>query len=242
VLWQARADGGWDDTGRSFLEMNPATFRAKCRTNGEMGLIEKVGLETEAFQSRAEEDILIASATPTSYREYLARLFGFVLPSERSILSTPKIDSFVDVRRFQKHELLRRDLMALRMTPEQIGSLPLFSVPLFDTPEEALGWAYLIERSTLRHGELYRHLASVIPGEVAFASSYLKCYLGMPGEMWRSYGHALEVFAGDLQQSTRVLDSAKAAFRCYRAWQFMHDQLEVVATYRRHLAARSNGR
>jgi heme oxygenase len=194
-----------------------------------MGLIDQLGAKLEAFHAATDEEVLFGAVTPAGYRGYLTRMYGFVCPVERSIQSTLGVERYVDVRRFQKHELLRRDLVTLRMPPPQIDKLPFCSVPLFDTPEEAFGWAYLIERSTLRHGELFRHLASTIPGEVAFASSYLKCYLGMVGEMWRSMGHVLEAFESDRNRSERVIEAARAAIRCYQSWRFLHDQREGPA-------------
>lgn len=191
-----------------------------------MGLIDEVSRETEALHAVAGGVSLLAFPTSDAYRSYLVRLFGFVFPVERSILSTPRIERYVDIRRFHKHELLRRDLMALHMTYERIGNLPLCAVPALRTPEEALGWAYPIERSTLDHGDLFRRLASTIPGELAFASSYLKCYLGMLGEMWSDFGDALNAFARDLAKKERLIDSAKAAARCYRTWHFESDREE----------------
>jgi heme oxygenase len=194
-----------------------------------MSLLDQLGVKADEFHAASADDALLGAVTPVGYRSYLTRTYGFVRPIERAIQSTPGIERYTDVRRFQKHELLRRDLMTLRMTAEQIGALPLCSVPLFETPEEAFGWAHLIERSVLRHGELFRHLASTIPGEVAFASSYLKCYVGRVGEMWRSWGQTLGAFEGDRDSTERVIDAARAAARCYRSWRFLHGQREGVA-------------
>lgn len=126
------------------------------------------------------------AARSAGYRDYLRLTYSFVVPSERAILATPDIERHVDVRRFRKADLLRRDLTALRI----IDELPMCSVPIFELPEQALGWAYLLERSTLQHAALFRHIASTIPGEVAFASSYLKCRVGRVGDSRRHAGAA----------------------------------------------------
>lgn len=194
-----------------------------------MGLLDKLGVKLESLHAATDEDALLEAATPAGYRSYLTRMYGFVCPVERSIQSTLGLERYVDIRRFQKHELLRRDLMSLRMTAEQLNHLPFCSVPLFDGPEEAFGWAYLIERNTLRHGELFRQLALAIPGEVAFSSSYLKCYLGMVGEMWRSLGQALEAFEADHGRAERVFEAARAAFCCYQSWRTLHGQRDGLA-------------
>ncbi len=162
------------------------------------------------------------------YRSYLTRMYGFVLPVERSIQRTPDIGSYIDVRRCQKHELLRRDLTALRMTSQQIDAIALCPVPWFDTPEEALGWAYLIERNILHHGELFRRLASTNPGDAAFAASYLKCHDGVVGEMWRIFRHAKEVFQGERRDRLRT--ATKAAVRCYESWRLLHERRRGIAT------------
>jgi heme oxygenase len=93
------------------------------------------------------------------------------------------------------------------------------SIPWFDNIYDALGWAYVIERSTLNHPNLFRMLAAAIPGEIAFASSYLKCYFGAVGEMWRSFGEDLEAAISDAAQADRVIDAAKAGFRHHRRWR-----------------------
>jgi len=185
-----------------------------------MRLVDRLNQETAPSHQDVDERALRAPATPRSYQRFLIRTFGFVAPIERAITTTPKIEKYVDLRRFNKAELLRRDLLATRVTQAQIDSFPQCAVPLFNDPEEALGWAYFVERSTLAHNALFRYFASAIPGEVAFASTYLKCYFGSAGEMWRAFGETLEQIA--YQGETRVkvvIDAAKTAFRFYRSWQ-----------------------
>ena len=145
-------------------------------------------------------------------------------PVERAIAGVRGIDRVIDPRRFRKNDMLRIDLMASRFTAEAIDALPQCSVPAFDRPEEALAWAYPIERSTLGHTNLYRHLATKLPGEVAFASSYLKCYFGLVGESWRSYGDALDAVADSDIKAQRVVECARCAFRAWRSWRLAQDE------------------
>lgn len=176
-------------------------------------------LDAEAAASGMDVDAASRGpVTPQTFRQYLTRTFGFVAPVERSITTTPDIESSIDVRRFKKEELLRRDLAALRLTVQQINALPQCSVPLFNAVEEALGWAYVVERTTLAHQAIFQRFAMVIPGEVAFASLYLKCYLGSVGEMWQSFGEMLDLFARNAPAERRLLDAAKTAFHFYRRW------------------------
>lgn len=202
----------------------PVAYRLQL-TRGAMGIVEWIGHATAEFHDISDEDALrlLENATVDEYRRYLASMYGFVCPLERALASTPGIDRHVDPRKLQKHELLRRDLSTLHVSAEQIERLPRCAVPCFTCPEEALGWAYPLERSTLRHGDLFRHLASILPGEAAFASSYLKCYFGTLGAAWREFGRALEAFEHTAHRRQAMLDSARESFRRLRGWRFVRD-------------------
>jgi heme oxygenase len=183
-------------------------------------LIDLLDLETAPFHREVDNDLLENPVSPRGYQRYLARTYGFVAPIERSIITTPSIEQYTDLRRFTKEELLRRDLLALHYTTHQIDQLPQCSVPLFDTPAEALGWAYFIERSTLFHQALFRHVASCIPGDVAFASSYLKCYFGSVGEMWRGFADSLDMLVRDDEAARhQAIEGARTAFHFYQRWR-----------------------
>jgi heme oxygenase len=182
-------------------------------------------LETEGFHPAADEDILqlLGAATPADYKRFLTRTFGFVQPLEYAIERCPHIVEHADLRRFQKHQLLRRDLEGFHIGAEDLEGLPRCSVPRFNSVDEALGWAYVVERSTLSHGNLFRHLASIMPGEVIFTSSYLKCYFGAVGESWREFSDTLDAFATRPDRARRVIDAARSAFHAHRAWRRLHD-------------------
>lgn len=190
-----------------------------------MRLLDRLGAETEPFHADADEDVrrLLGPASADDYRRFLIRTYGFTCPVERSIASVPGIEQYLDPRRLRKHELLRRDLSGFHMKPDQISRIVQCPVPLIDSPQEALGWAYPIERAALGHSQLFHHLAAIMPGEVAFTSSYLKCYFGAVGEAWKSFGRALEVFADKPQHARRIVEAARAAYRCHRNWRLVVD-------------------
>lgn len=188
-------------------------------------LVEQLHAETQGFHADADADVMALlgpAAAAETYCEFLAGTYGFVSSVESAVRETRGVDALVDVRRFHKHELLRRDLRATHLSEQQIDALPRCTLPWFADVEEAMGWAYVVERSMLGHSNLFRHLATVLPGEMAFASSYLKCYFGAIGEMWRAFGDALERLS-EPQQARRVIEAAKAAFRTHRAWARRQD-------------------
>ena len=180
-------------------------------------LIDRLHRATAASHGAVDGAVLSRRVTARAYQRYLSRMYGFVAPVERSITTTPDIERFVDIRRFNKEELLRRDLIALQYTTKAINALPQCSIPLFSTAAEALGWAYFLERSTRSNNATYRALAAAIPGEIAFASSYIKCYFGAVGEMWTAFENALDLVP-DAETET-VIEAALAAFRAYDRWQ-----------------------
>lgn len=189
-----------------------------------MALLERLQAETNGFHDEADDDArrLFGRISVADYWRFLARTYGFVLPVEAAILAAPRVSDVVDVRRFHKHNLLRQDLLGLGMHSEEIEQLPRCTVPVLTSPDEALGWAFVIERSTLGHTKLFHHLATVMPGEVAFTSTYLKCYFGAVGEMWRSFGHALDGVIEPSRADT-VIEAATTAFRVLCSWRRNRD-------------------
>ncbi len=182
-------------------------------------LVDQLNLETLGSHADVDNAAFRIGPAVEDYRRYLIRTFGFVAPVERAINKTPSLAEYVDPRRFKKEELLRRDLAAVRLTTVQIDDLPLCPVPAFEDVYDALGWGYFTERSTLTHNTIFIQLASTIPGEIAFASSYVKCYAGSVGEMWRSFGESLDLAQRDgADKAQRVVDAAKHAFHAYKLW------------------------
>lgn len=196
-----------------------------------MRVIDRLSAETVSYHAEADADIraLLGAVTPADYRRFLIRTYGLTCPVERAVASVPGIERYVDPRRLRKHELLRRDLAGFRMTAEQVGRIPQCPVPLLDTPQQALGWLYPIERAALRHTQLFHHLAAAIPREVAFTSSYLKCYFGAVGAAWKGFGRALEAGGERPAQARRVVEAAREAFRHQLGWRRLADPLATKA-------------
>lgn len=179
-----------------------------------MAVIEQLALDTAQYHPVVDEDarrLLLQPSLP-DYRAFLERDYGFVRPLELALLATPGLDGVIDTRRFLRHELLRRDLLAVHTTPAQISALPTCAIPTFTTLPMALGWAYVVERSTLVHATLFRRLALVMPGELAFASDYLKRHYGDCGESWRAFASAVELVAATTLDARRLTDAARLAF------------------------------
>jgi heme oxygenase len=188
------------------------------------GLIDRLAEETRSLQEEAdgETDRLVSQGTLDAYRHLLVSTYGFVSPLERSLADTTGVDKFLDPRRLRKHLLLEHDLEVLGT--KDLRALPqCMSIPWFDNVFDALGWAYVIERATLNHPNVFRRLALALPGEVAFASSFLKCYFGAVGEMWRSFCEDISNAAREPEQEARLVEAARSGYRHYKRWRHTLD-------------------
>jgi heme oxygenase len=120
--------------------------------------------------------------------------------------------------------LIEDDLQTLGMKQVEIQSIPqCMWIPWFDAPWSALGWAYVVERATLEHPGLFRHVATVLPGEAAFSATYLKTYASSTHEMWQSFAQGLELASAIPQHLDLIVDGAQAAYRSFRRWRNTHD-------------------
>lgn len=196
-----------------------------------MRLLDRLDAETEPFHAEADGELrqLLGAVSAEDYRRFLIHTYGFTCPVERALASVPGIEQYLDPRRLRKHELLRRDLSGFHLTPDQISRIAQCPIPVLDSPQAALGWAYPLERAALAHSQLFHHLAAIIPGDVAFTSSYLKCYFGAVGDAWKSFGRALDAFADRPQHARRIVEAARAAYRCRRSWRLVIDPPAAAA-------------
>jgi heme oxygenase (biliverdin-IX-beta and delta-forming) len=189
-------------------------------------LHERLGRETDALHAEAEAELITLRglATSADYRRFVERTFGFVAPLEQSLWATPGLDRLVDMRRFRKHVMLRADLQGFGLKHDEIDALPCCEVPCFESPDIALGWAYIVERSALAHVSLFRHLASVMPGAVAYTATYLRAHQGAAGEHWRRFVAAIDAVATDADKADALITAAKVAFRARRRWRDVYEQ------------------
>jgi heme oxygenase len=190
------------------------------------GLIMLARLNEETRPDHAEADadldryLLSDAVTIDSYRLYLARLYGFLIPLEAAMFQTPRLGEFLDLRARAKSHLVVRDLHALGMTPMMIGALPQCdAVPVFHGVAAALGWMYVVERPLLASAVIKGHLGASLPREMRQAASYLACYEGRVGSAWRELGEAMDTLAVTSQMADRIIGAARDGFRCLRRWR-----------------------
>jgi heme oxygenase len=185
-------------------------------------MVERLTDETRVHHGEADFDIdaLFSNDVTTShYLVYLMRVYGFEAPLDSAISMTPKLELVLDLRARSRAGFLAQDLMALGVRPAEVTALPLcLAIPQFRSVAEAMGWLYVVERTTLAHNVIRRHLTTRFPLEMGVASAYLSSYEGIVGKRWQELGAALDHVARHPAVAERIVSAANDAFRCRRNW------------------------
>ena len=182
----------------------------------------RLNMETRAQHPDADAGWLELMSIDTTRPRYLYQLiatYGFEAPIESALALTPQMNRVLQLRHRARTGFIVQDLLTLGLTPSRIARLPQCSqiVPYRDT-YEALGWMYVLERATLLHDAIRRHLEARLPTVRAW--NYLSAYAGVAGARWAELGHALEEQRAGADQ---IIDAAQTAFECYRQWFTVHE-------------------
>jgi heme oxygenase (biliverdin-IX-beta and delta-forming) len=184
----------------------------------DLRMLVRLNEETQPHHAEADSDVdrylFRPNVTAEDYRTYLSRVYGFLVPLEAALAMAPGLEEVIDVRLRAKSALVVHDLMALGMNMQQVNELPQCqTIPAFRGPAAALGWMYVIERPLLASAVLRGHLATYLRAEMAYASSYLGCYAGQVGTVWRELGEAMDRVAYTSSVADLIVSSAHQAFR-----------------------------
>ena len=185
----------------------------------------RLNLETRAHHAPADAPWRALCQGGTTVEDYIAQListYGFEASIEAALAYTPGLRERIDLRARARAGLLARDLLTLGLTPHAVARLPqCFPLALFASPIEALGWLYVLERATLIHAGVRRHLATYMP-QVRHALDYLDAYRGIVGARWGDFGLALDRNVRSDRDRDTLVAAAHDAFRCLLDWQQGH--------------------
>lgn len=182
----------------------------------------RLALETKVHHAAADADrlALLEDTTAARYRAFLEAVYAFESRYEQALIQTPDLDPQI-LRRRLRAARAYDDLRALGAMPAELVALPRPAIPVLRSAAEALGWMYVVERNTLLHGLLRRHLARVLPEVMDRGGSYLAAYGETPGERYRDLGVELDNVARTAIPS-QLVDAAHVAFACQRLWFVTH--------------------
>jgi heme oxygenase len=186
----------------------------------ESWMLSRLNRETQNYHQVADGDrlaLLGVAADRTQYASFLTRVYGFEAPLEVALLMTDGLEQWLDLRDHARLRLLRADLQGLGVS--EPNQLPRCSTVMpFRHAAEALGWVYVVERNTLLHGVIERHLRGRLPEVVKAAGSYLAGQQRSNGLRLRDLGGAMDSIAKDAACAERIVSGAKAAFRVQHRW------------------------
>jgi heme oxygenase len=168
-------------------------------------------LEAMSGQTR----LLAPDFTLAEYRCALERMYGFYEPLGRA-LSAHEHATTWGARVAQRADLLRCDLLGLGSTAADVDGLARCTqLPLPDTPDRALGCAYVFEGSTLGGRVIFKHLARVFPQRADVPLSFFAGDGERTGDNWRCFCAALNGAAANVDE---VCAAACSAFDAMAAW------------------------
>lgn len=158
---------------------------------------------------------LVASATVDRYKRHLSDIYGFEAAFEAAIAYTPGLVQLTGRKPTTRAGLVATDLLNLGMTPLEIANLPQYAIAPFHHPAVALGWWYVVDKSTRTFSDWYERLAIQMPGCDAFA------YLGSMREAddhWMQLGRLLDRTVTTPELEAMVLEGANHAVQAERSW------------------------
>lgn len=186
----------------------------------------RLDVETRAYHPHADAPwmtLLSSDLRHEAYIRHLVLTYGFEAPVESVLMYTASLRHLVTAHERTRSGLLAQDLIALGLTPAQVTALPqCFSIVEFDDAAEALGWLYVIERTTMYHEAIRRHVVERLP-TARSATAYLSAAQHNAKGRWCGLAGALEELAS---AADRVIRGAEHAFRRLYDWHEtgLHDR------------------
>jgi heme oxygenase len=165
----------------------------------------------EALQPR----LLAGDITRAEYSRTLERMYGIYEPLGQALLAHDFAREW-GVRMAERTELLRRELLDLGLMQANLAGLTRCRrLPPLDTPDRALGCAYVFEGSTLGGRVICKHLSRVFADRAAVPLRFFAGDGARTADNWRRFCGVLNDAAGDVDE---VCAAACAAFDAMAAW------------------------
>jgi heme oxygenase (biliverdin-IX-beta and delta-forming) len=156
-------------------------------------------------------DLMCPNVRVPDYLGVLVRTYGVIAPFESACRYMPGLARIVDFKQLMRAGLIAQDLLSLGLSPLQVATVPQCpSITMFRGMPEALGWLYVIERSTLLQNSVRRHLQRHL--EVDNACAYLAAYEGHVNDHWNAFGRVLDRIGHDAATANEIIRASCDAF------------------------------
>ena len=186
-----------------------------------MSAIAGLRVATWPSHQRLEKRIDFKSrlASVASYRAHLEQMWGFYAALEPRLAAGISPAHLADFESRRKLPLLERDLLALGADGSAVAGLPrCATLPDCADPAAAFGCAYVLEGATLGGRTLMPTVESRLGFTAERGAAFLASYGAAVGDMWRSFGDALERCCAGAQQQAHAAAAAAATFAALEAW------------------------
>ena len=181
----------------------------------------KLNMATRHSHADVDEpwlDLLRPKVSRADYLGHLVRTYGVLAPFEGACKYTPGLNRILDLVQQTRAGLIAQDLLALGLSPVQVATVPqCHAITTFRNVPEALGWLYVVERSTLLQAGIRRHLVAELP-EVEHACAYLSAYEGRTSEHWMTFGRLLDRIGAKPEVANEIMNAAQNGFDTVKKW------------------------
>lgn len=157
---------------------------------------------------------LSSSSSEASYIAQLVEVYGFEAAAEAALAYTPDLAAVLGRQQTTRSGLIALDLLALGMSAAEVARLSQFPITIRDLGE-ALGWLYVLERSTLMFEQWHMRIARQIRRRDTF--SYLGHYGSRAASRWGELGRVL-ARPDTIDLEDRIIAGAFDAVRCEWEW------------------------
>ncbi|MDX2094176.1 MAG: biliverdin-producing heme oxygenase [Kofleriaceae bacterium] len=185
-------------------------------------MLDRLNLETRQFHVEADHawlSLMTPTVSRACYAAELMQTYGFEASVEAALAYSRPLQRIIELPRIVRSGLIAQDLLALGFSPGHVARLPqCHTITPFTTAAEAFGWTYVVERATLLHDALYKHLVTQLV-DVRDAFSYLDTSRRSAPARWNELRMALDRFAHSRDLGDRIVEHARNAFVVMLRWQ-----------------------
>lgn len=155
-----------------------------------------------------------------TYRDIVARFFGFYAPLEAGLLGpSSSLETGVDYVQRRKVSRLETDLAALGCA--EVAELPRCAeLPRLDSVQRVLGCLYVIEGATLGGQVITRHLEKNLGITPESGGAFFAGYGAETGPRWKEFCALLTAAAERVGGEDEIVAGANETFATLGRWLF----------------------
>ena len=153
-----------------------------------------------------KKDILLAD-----YAFYLSCMAAIIKAYDTVLL--PQLTNVInDVENRYKYEAIAKDLVYLAEKGATVKHLACFELPALPTIEAKMGFAYVIEGSTLGGRYILNHVRKILQVDETNGAAYFAGYVAETGKMWEVFLATFNAFAAASTLKEDIIHGAQAGF------------------------------